>query len=210
MTVIDVPRLRCGRGTFGELSTDASAAPWDRLAAVPLRSNSGQAAVAATTLRVGWDDEAWHLHFECADPNPWATITERDGPLWNEEVVEVFFDPVGDQQSYFEIEVNPLNIVCDLVLRRSPSGWRKEFGWHCAGLHTAVQLTPNGWNAALQIPFAAVTNQAVGTGTIWRANFFRIDRPGGPGSAAELSAWSPTLAPTFHRAERFGVMEFCA
>ena len=129
-------------------------------------------------MRAGWDDAAWHLLFECVDPNPWATITERDGPLWNEEVVEVFLDPVGDLQSYFEIEVNPLNTVCDLVLRRSPSGWRKEFGWHCDGLQTVVQRTPRGWNAALRIPFAAVTNDAMRAGTVWRVNFFRIDRPG--------------------------------
>lgn len=210
MTSTAVPRLLCGRGTYGDLSTDAAARPWAGVAAWPLRESTGGAEPgAATALRVGWDDAAWHLLFECVDPNPWATIAERDGPLWNEEVVEVFLDPVGDLQSYFEIEVNPLNTVCDLVLRRSPSGWRKEFGWHCDGLQTVVQRTPRGWNAALRIPFAAVTNDAMRAGTVWRVNFFRIDRPGGAGGAVELSAWSPTLAPTFHRAERFGVIEFC-
>ena len=205
----DSPRLRCRRGSFAELSTDPTATPWAGRDAQPLVENSkGAEPGLATTVRLGWNDEAWHLLFECEDPNPWATMTERDGPLWNEEVVEVFFDPVGDLQSYFEIEVNPVNTVCDLVLRRSPSGWRKEFGWHGEGLETAVTRTPNGWNAALRIPFAAVASQPVRTGTIWRANFFRIDRPGGAGGTADLSAWSPTLAPTFHRAERFGFVEF--
>ncbi len=122
--------------------------------------------------------------------------------------MEVFFDPVGDLNAYFEIEVNPRNTVCDLILRRTRSGWRKSFGWHCAGLRTAVRITPGGWSAELHIPFAAVTNDPVEAGTRWRGNFFRIDRPGGPGGAPELSAWSPTLGPTFHRPEFFGTIEF--
>ncbi|OAI41362.1 hypothetical protein AYO41_01545 [Verrucomicrobia bacterium SCGC AG-212-E04] len=211
MSPTEVPHLRCGRRSFGDISTDATATPWDSLMAVPLRENvTGAAAAAGTTLRAGWDDAAWHLLFVCEAEKPWATITEHDGPLWNEEVVEVFLDPVGDLQSYYELEVNPLNTVCDLVLRRLLGGWRKEFAWHCEGLHTAVRRTPNGWNAALRIPFATVTNDPVREGTIWRGNFLRIDRPGGASGAVELSAWSPTFGPTFHRAERFGLIEFCA
>lgn len=202
MISTDAPRLRCVRAPGGS--------PRQNVSRESLRENiGGGTPVATTTVRTTWDDLGWNLDFKCEDSNAWATITERDGPLWNEEVVEVFVDPVGDLQSYFEIEVNPINAVCDLVLRRSPSGWRKEFGWHCDGLTTSVARTPPGWTAALRIPFAAVTNDPVRVGTIWRVNFFRIDRPAGPGGTAELSAWSPTFEPTFHRAERFGVMEFC-
>ena len=194
---IDLPRLQCSRQESG---ADA---------AVSLRENlTGEASAQRTTLRSWWDEQSWHLRFECEDATPWATLTERDGPLWTEEVVEVFFDPVGDLQAYFEIEVNPRNTVCDLLLRRSRSGWRKEFGWDCEGLRTSVLRTPDGWRADLEIPFAAVINDRMVPGTIWRANFFRIDRAGGPGSAPELSAWSPTLDATFHRAESFGTIAF--
>jgi hypothetical protein len=194
---IDLPRLNCSRQDF------ASGAPQH------LRENTtGEASRQKTALLSSWDEEAWHLRFECEDANPWATISEHDGRLWTEEVVEVFFDPVGDLQAYFEIEVNPRNAICDLVLRRSASGWRKEFGWHCEGLRTSVQLSPRGWSADLHIPFASVTNDPVKAGVVWRANFFRIDRPGGPASEPDLSAWSPTLAPTFHRPQHFGFVEF--
>ncbi len=194
---IDLPRLICGR----QASTSGASAI--------LRENTtGEASAQRTALTVSWDEQYWRLRFECEDANPWATITERDGPLWTEEAVEVFFDPAGDLQAYFEIEVNPRNAVCDLLLRRSRSGWRKEFGWHCEGLRTAVQSIPGGWSAEVHIPFSAVTNDPVTPGTHWRANFLRIDRPAGPGTPPELSAWSPTLAPTFHRPEFFGVIEF--
>jgi hypothetical protein len=146
------------------------------------------------------------VRFVCTDADPWATITERDGPLWDEEVVEVFLDPVGDSACYFEIEVNPLNTVVDLALRRIRSGYRKDFRWDCEGLETTAVTTEHGWTAELRIPFAALSAEPPRPGTEWRANFTRIDRP--RGRDRELSAWQPTRLATFHVPERFGVLRF--
>jgi hypothetical protein len=146
------------------------------------------------------------LLFHCEDTQPWATIKHRDGPLYQEETVEVFLDPFGDLQCYFEIEVNPLNTVLDLMLRRIGKGWRKEFAWNCEGLETSVLFSATGWTATLLIPFAAIVPQPPAPGSVWRANFLRIDRPGG--AARELSAWSPTGLNTFHVPYRFGFLEF--
>jgi hypothetical protein len=153
--------------------------------------------------RVALSRDAGHLCilFQCEDSSPWATITRRDGPLYQEETVEVFLDPFGDLECYFEIEINPLNTVLDLMLRRVGKGWRKEFAWRCEGLETSVSLTTACWTARMTIPFASLT-----PGSIWRANFLRIDRP--PGLPRELSAWSPTRRNTFHDPTRLGFLEF--
>ena len=122
----------------------------------------------------------------------------------------MFFDPVGDGLGYFEVEINPLGTVCDLVLRRTASGWRKDFSWTVDGLRSHVRRTAMGWAAELSIPFAALGSDGIPVaGTRWRVNFLRIDRPDGPGSERrELSAWSPTGMANFHRYERFGTVEF--
>ncbi len=164
----------------------------------------------ATRVRTAWDAREWRILITADDARPWATLTQRDGPLWTEEAVEVFVDPVGDLESYFEIVLNPLGTVTDLMLRRTLNGWRKEFGWDVVGLGSQVRLTASGWEAELSIPFAAVASQMPVHGEQWRANFLRIDRPGGVGTEAELSAWSPTGARNFHRAERFGQVEFAS
>jgi len=158
--------------------------------------------------RVTLAREARHLGvlFECEDEQPWATITRRKGPLYQEETVEVFFDPFGDLACYFEIEVNPLNAVLDLMLRRVGKGWRKDMDWVCEGLETSVAVSGTGWSAALRIPFAAILPVPPGKGSVWRANFLRIDRPAG--ARRELSAWSPTRLNTFHDCARFGFLEF--
>ena len=57
-------------------------------------------------------------HFEMVDPDVWSTFTERDGQIYQHEVVEIFIDPDGDGLNYAEIEVNPLNTIFDLLLSR--------------------------------------------------------------------------------------------
>ncbi|MEQ1859790.1 MAG: carbohydrate-binding family 9-like protein [Chthoniobacteraceae bacterium] len=174
--------------------------------AVLLENLSGTAPEQGTGVCCAWDASALCVRFECVDREPWATITQRDGPLWEEEVVEVFLDPVGDGACYFEIEVNPLGTVLDLVLRRNRSGYRKDFAWDCEDLRVEVGHTPGGWNAELVIPFASVVAEPPRVGSEWRVNFTRIDRP--RDRERELSAWTPTRLATFHAPERFGVLRF--
>jgi hypothetical protein len=197
----------CLRRSFGVVTAEASAEPWSGLTALPLQETvTGAAPSQATTVKLGWTSDALRLLFHCTDDHPWATMTERDAPLYEEEVVEAFLDPVGDLESYFEIEVNPLNTVLDLVLRRSRSGYRKDFAWRCDDLQTAVQVSAASWTAELAIPYRSLTAEPPTPGARWRANFFRIDRP--VGTPRELSAWSPTRLGTFHIPERFGTIEF--
>ncbi len=157
-------------------------------------------------MRLAWDWRELRVLFVAEDAMPWATLTERKAPLYTEEVVEAFLDPVGDLASYFELEVNPLNTLLDLVIRKNRSGYVKEMAWECEGFTSRVAVRDGSWITELSIPFAAVTSTMPTHGTRWRANFCRIDRP--PGFPRELSAWSPTYRPTFHTPERFGVIEF--
>jgi hypothetical protein len=199
----------CARRAFGEVRAEIAAAPWPALPALELReTKTGAPPQQATTVQLGWTAEELRVLFHCADTHPWATLTARAAPLYEEEVVEVFLDPVGDLASYFEIEVNPLNAVLDLVLRRNRSGYARDFAWRCEDLRTAARVEASSWTAELAIPFRSLIAEPPTPGARWRANFFRIDRP--PETPRELSAWSPTRLGTFHVPERFGVVEFRA
>jgi len=180
---------------------------WEKIAPISLRETvTGHEPVQPTTLKTAWSETAWHLQFICQDTEAWGTLTRHDDPIYNEEVVEVFVDPVGDLMSYFEIEVSPLNVVCDLILRRTRSGYTKEFAWDCEGLQTRVDKSETRWVTELTIPFSSITSKPPVAGDRWRANFFRIDRP--RKTLAELSAWSPTGMRRFHVQQRFGTLEF--
>ena len=161
-----------------------------------------------TCVQTLWTPTEWRVLFQCEDLDPWATLTQRDAPLFSEETVEVFFDPVGDLESYYELELNPLGTELDIIFRRSRSGYKGDWAWDCVGLRTFVRLVPGGWNAELAIPFTSVSAPPT-EGTQWRVNFCRIDRPSRDGSLPrELTAWSPPMRETFHTPERFGEMTF--
>ena len=206
---MELPSVKAVYRRLEPLTANPGSPFWQGVAPVELRDNLGVGApVQGTHVRTAWDAREWRVLFEADDTYPWATLTKRDGQLWTEEAVEVFIDPVGDLESYFEIEINPLGTVCDLVLRRTASGWRKEFAWDVEGLGSLARLTPGGWAAELAIPFGALTGLPLEAGGYWRVNFLRIDRPGGAGAEGDLSAWSPTGVRNFHRPERFGTVEF--
>lgn len=205
--LVPPPTMICQRRELGALSADHSSSFWRSLEAAEFRENlGGGLPEQPTAVRVAWDETELRVLVEVADDHAWATITQRDGRLWEEEVVELFLDPIGDGASYFEIEMNPLGTVLDLVLRRNRSGWRKDFAWDCEGLRTFVQRREHRWAAELAIPFASVAAEAPRLGETWRVNFCRIDRPAG--RERELSAWAPTLLGSFHAPQRFGTLIF--
>ena len=183
-------------------------ASWAQVPAVSLtRSRDGGPPEQATAVRIARDDRALLLRFECDDRDIWATHTQRDAPLWEEEVVEVFLAPgAADPKEYVEIEVNPLGAVFDARVE-SPEGRRESMrvdaAWNAAGLVATVDReAPGAWSADLIIPWVDLCEGP--PPRIWRANFFRIERP--RGGTDEFSSWSPTFAdpPDFHRPVHFG------
>jgi len=202
-----LPTLRCERRLLPELSADPQEEIWREVRGVELRGVvDGEPPKQGTIVRSVWNRLEWRILFEVADNHVWATFTERDAPLYQEEVVEVFVDPVGDLECYFEMEMNPLNAVFDLVLRKNRSGYTKDLAWRCEGLRTAVRRNDRGWCAELAIPFASLIAEPPRAGARWRGNFCRIDRP--PNVERELSAWSVPGRANFHTPERFGWIEF--
>ena len=202
-----VPALACMRRALGAVEANVASEFWQGIEPRDFRDvATGAVPEQGTAVRLAWNEEELRVLMHAHDTHAWATITQRDGPLWEEEVLEVFLDPVGDALGYFEIEVNPLNTVVDLVLRRNRSGYAQDFAWQCDGLRTAVRRDAATWTAELAIPFASLIAEPPRAGDTWRANFCRIDRP--KDRERELTAWSPTGVRLFHVPTRFGVIEF--
>ncbi len=189
------------RGGFDESS-------WAAVPAVALRrAQDGAVPLQATAVRIAHDDEALLLRFDCSDRDIWATHVDRDAPLWEEEVVELFVAPgERDPSEYVEIEVNPIGAIFDARVT-NPQGrrdsMRVDSDWNAGGLVAELSRpSPGSWRVELAIPWRDLCD---GTPPrVWRANFFRIERPrdGDP----EFSCWSPTLVdpPDFHKPASFG------
>jgi hypothetical protein len=194
------------------------------------RDSAGSGPHQRTKVACAWSPTHLHVAFHCDDGDIWGTHEHRDDPLYDEEVVEVFLSPSGDVRRYFEFELSPRNVVFDATVH-SPDLHRGtmavEAAWNCAGLETVVDtpgpvhtLSPSNrsagqsdsrgwWIGEMHIPFAGLGVAPPQPGDVWRANFYRIDRPAPP-NHPEFSAWSPTgeTPANFHVPSRFGSLVF--
>jgi len=178
----------------------------------------------ATRFRALWSDDGLYLRYDVDDPSPWHTMTRRDEHLWEEEVVEIFLDADRSGHNYYELEISPANVVCDLrMIDASP--WKGEYDWNLEGLETRAQPAKDasgrasGWTATAFLPWkglrvlpsAARVKTPPAAGDRWRFNVFRIERPGGKASPAKDAvqvAWSKPSKETFHDPSVFRDMVF--
>ena len=187
---------------------------WDEIPSLPpfqLADGSGPA-VQQTRGRLCWDELALYVRFDCEDRDAWGTFRQRNDPVYQEEAVEVFLAPgEEDPVRYFELEVSPLGTLFDATIH-NPTSLRADMtgdpSWDCPGLRWAAgsgEIRQDWW-AWLSIPWEGIS-PTQRPPRIWRANFYRIERPrdGEP----EFSAWSPTLTrpADFHKPARFGLLE---
>lgn len=172
-----------------------------------VRATDGATPSRLTSLTLLDDGERLRVSFECEAPEPWASHLERDAPLWEEEVVELFLAPgAAPPRVYYELELNPIGAVFDARVE-SPHGDRRgmrvDAGWDCAELEmrSTIDAAAGIWRAELALPWRVLADPGE---KLWRLNAFRIDRP--RGGEPEFSAWSPTFVhpADFHLAHRFG------
>jgi hypothetical protein len=219
LAVLTVLMLSAGPGAGYEVAPARAEA--DSLLAADEASWKGASVVSwgpapyETRFRALWSDRGLFLRFDAADADPWHTMTRRDEHLWEEEVVEIFLDPGRAGRDYYELEISPANVVCDVRMIAPSPNKQQDFAWDLAGLLTRVRTTRDaagrttGWTATAFLPWpglkplpsAAHVAVPPAAGDRWRFNLFRIERPGGPKApekgAVEV-AWSPTGEPSFH------------
>jgi len=178
-----------------------------------------------TRFRACWDREALHVRFDARDERPWHTMTRRDEPLWEEEVVELFLDPAGGGRYYAELEISPANVVCDLCVEAPWPSLRAVTAWDWEGLASAVEPMHDsagrveGWTTLARLPLASLGSLSPAArakvppspGDAWGFNVFRIKRPNGPERPEEgvvYAAWSVPSGPSFHEIEAFRPLVF--
>lgn len=171
------------------------------------------------SVKLAWDETNMYLGFQVEDPDIIGGFPKdaKDPHLWNKDTVEIMADPDGDgdNNDYYEIQVNPQNLVFDTqydgynVPKTEPDGPFGHQDWS-AKLKSAVVVDgtldkpgdkDKGYTVELAIPwssFAKAKNHPPKAGDEWRMNFYAMKSNSGV-------AWSPILGQgNFHKASRFG------
>lgn len=144
-----------------------------------------------TRVQMLWDDRYLYIGAYLEEPNVWATLTGRDSIIFQDNDFEVFIDPDGDTHDYYELEINALNTVWDLLLVRPyRDGGPAVHAWDIKGLKTAVAVLgtlndpsdkDKAWTVEMAIPFEVLKECIPGKperpapGEQWRMNFSRVE-----------------------------------
>lgn len=183
-----------------------------------------------TRLKMLWDETCWYVAVDMDEPNVWATLTEHDSVIFQDNDFELFVDPDGDNHDYFEYEINALGTDWDLRLPKPyRDGGPALNEWEIPGLQKAVWVdgtlndpkdTDRGWRIELAVPWAAFHERAgcpcpPKVGDRWRVNFSRVEWDVEPGTTRKVAGrpehnwvWSPQHAIDMHRPEMWGYLEF--
>jgi hypothetical protein len=185
-----------------------------------------------TRAKMLWDDRYFYIGAELQEPHVWATLTQHDAVIFNDNDFEVFIDPNGDSHEYYEFEINALNTGWDLLLPKPyKDGGHALDSWEIPGLKTAVFVdgtlnqpadTDRGWSVEIAFPWKVLGELAYQAapprdGDHWRVNFSRVewqvDVVDGkyrkrPGLKEDNWVWSPQGVVDMHRPETWGYVQF--
>jgi hypothetical protein len=172
-----------------------------------------------------WDDTGLYVAFDVKDKTIEGGFKkdEKDPHLWTKDTVEIMVDPDGDgdNKDYYEIQINPQNLVFDSQFdeynapKKEPDGPFGHQEWS-AKVKSAVTLNgtidkaddqDEGYTVEAMIPwksFDKAKKVPPELGQSWRINLYAMENNGG-------MAWSAILGQgNFHRASRFGKVLFAA
>ena len=185
-----------------------------------------------TRARMLWDDKYFYVAAELFEPHVWATLTEHDAVIFHDNDFEVFIDPDGDNQEYYELEINALNTEWDLFLKKAyRDGGPAVNAWEVPGLKTAIHVNgtlnnpkdiDTSWTVEMALPWAALAEYAHRSsppkeGDQWRVNFSRVEWKHTvegrsykkvPKTPEDNWVWSPQGVVDMHRPERWGFVQF--
>lgn len=191
-----------------------------------------------THVKMLWDSQYFYIAAELEEPHLWATYDQRDMVIFHENDFEIFIDPDGDTHHYYELEINALGTIWDLILTRPyRDGGQPIDAWDVKGLKSGVHLegTLNDgsdedkrWTIELAFPWAVLEELAPHPGPphpeeIWRVNFSRVQwrteaidggyvKKKDPNTGELLAehnwVWSPQGAIAMHQPETWGLVQF--
>ncbi|MDG5800274.1 carbohydrate-binding family 9-like protein [Marinilabiliaceae bacterium ANBcel2] len=191
-----------------------------------------------TRVKMLWDENYFYIAAQLEEPHIWATFTERESIIFHENNFEVFIDPSGDTHNYYELEINALGTIWDLMLTKPYrngglpiSAWDVrgfKYGIHKEGTINDPSDVDKMWTVEMAFPWnilaeSAPAKRKPSSGEYWRVNFSRVQwkldivngeyqkrvNPETGKPYPEYNwVWSPQWAIDMHRPELWGYALF--
>ena len=189
-----------------------------------------------TTVKMMWDSQYLYIGAVLEEPHLWGTLKKHDDIIYRDHDFEVFIDPMGDGEQYFEIEINVLGTIMDLFMNKPyKKGGTFDMEWNTTGIQSKVIANgtindnsdiDSGWTVEMAIPFTAISRNnriaSPSTTNPWRINFSRVQwtlEPDGTSYRKKLNqnnkpisehnwVWNPTGVIDMHVPVKWGYLYF--
>ncbi|WP_257657632.1 carbohydrate-binding family 9-like protein [Parapedobacter lycopersici] len=213
-----------------ELTGTGSHPVWEAVSWQSMTKLDDGGTAYASKFKICYSNTGIYVLFEGEDRRITTVYDEDFGELWNGDVFEVFFHPDTDINlsgskngmavSYVEYEINPLNRELVLFISRKDGQTRSGFPERYEGarrVRKAVNVAlPSsgaegeivGWSAEMYFPFTLLADgghTVPVSGTVWHANFCRIDYDSG---TQVKWSWTPGIKHSFHELAAFLTITF--
>jgi len=139
-------------------------------------SLSNQAPTVETWFKVRWDNEACYFGFYCEQPDMAAIkakVAHHDGNVWDDDCVELFLDPSGNGESFYQFVINSRGTIFDAHL----AGVGNDNFWDGVNIQAAGYSGPDYWSVEFRLPWANILGFAdIGqrvSADSWRMNVAR-------------------------------------
>jgi hypothetical protein len=213
------PRLTVKSTADFEVTGKGDAAPWQQAEWTTLRRRQADGHAYDCRIKLLYSSTGLYVLMDATDQTLTATMSEDFMDLWNEDVFEMFLWTDERYPVYFEYQISPLNRELAIMVPNFGGqflGWRP---WHyerdrvtrksttTTGGPKTSRAAIDGWRAEFFIPYALLRplqNVPPKPGTVWRANFYRMDYDGGKRTQWE---WAP-VGESFHEYQKFGELVF--
>jgi hypothetical protein len=190
----------------------------------------------STTVKMMWDSQYLYIGAVLEEPHLWGTLKKHDDIIYRDHDFEVFIDPMGDGEQYFEIEINVLGTIMDLFMNKPyKKGGTFDMEWNTTGIQSKVIANgtindnsdiDSGWTVEMAIPFTAISRNnriaSPSTTNPWRINFSRVQwtlEPDGTSYRKKLNqnnkpisehnwVWNPTGVIDMHVPVKWGYLLF--
>ena len=160
--------------------------------------SDGKEARYQTAVKLAYDRENIYIGVECLEPELGRIVTnvkKNEGPVWEDNNVEILLNDPILGAAYFQIMVNAAGIVCD-----GQANPRFDKAWD-SNMEVKTSKAGDRWFIEARIPVKSITGGVLTAGSVLKMNVMRCRSLVTSSRMNEVSTWSmgsPHSVDVFH------------